>query len=161
MKERYQPIIETEKVKIYQKSDKALIVSDRGFTFQNKDKILKRPRKMKEQGHYGHYQFSKDVYSETDKDLTKRHYSEKGGHKARHDFKENPILHEITLGVMSKKELDKKLKEDPIITEFEVFPNNEQPLESQLPKNSVYEAQKWLYENKKRERSKFSAKVIL
>ena len=112
---------------------------------------------------YTNFQRFKDISFETDKDLTNRHYSEKGGHKARHDFKEHPILHEIALGIMSKEELDKKLKEDTTITEFEVFPNNEQPLESQKPNdNSVYEAQKWLYENKKREMKRLNkGKVIL
>jgi hypothetical protein len=34
---------------------------------------------------YTPFQRFKDVSFETDKDLTKKHYSEKGGHKARHD----------------------------------------------------------------------------
>ena len=37
---------------------------------------------------YSHFQFSKDVLCETDKKLTNKHYSVKGGHKARHDFQE-------------------------------------------------------------------------
>jgi len=44
--EKYRPILETEKVKIYQKKDKTMIVSEKEFTFQTLTKIRKRPRNM-------------------------------------------------------------------------------------------------------------------
>ncbi len=48
MKEIYRPILETEKVSIYQKKDKYLIVSEKEFTLQTNKKILKRPMKEQE-----------------------------------------------------------------------------------------------------------------
>jgi len=44
-KERYQPLLESEKLKIYQKKDRYLIVGEKEFTLQTNEKILKRPRK--------------------------------------------------------------------------------------------------------------------
>lgn len=50
----------------------------------------------------GGFQFFKDVSFETDKSL-KKHYSEKGGHKARHDFQEtNKKVIKITKEIPSK-----------------------------------------------------------
>ncbi len=103
-KEKYHPIFESEKVKAYQKGNKTLLVSEKEFTFQTLTTIRKRPRKMKER--YTHLQFTKDVYNETDKSLTNRHYSEKGGHKARHD-------HQV---------VENKIKKDPVLKEVQVFP---------------------------------------
>ena len=135
MKERWRPFLETPIVSIYQKKDKSLIVSEKEFTLQTSDKIFKRQRKMKER--YSHFQFSNDVYNETDKSLTNRHYSEKGGHKARHDFKE------------IQEKLKNIIPEEIIFREEQIFPGLEQP-----PKKSVYDSQKWLYESKKREMKK-------
>lgn len=42
--ERYRPLLETEKLKIYQKGDKTLIVGEKEFTFQTNERILKRKR---------------------------------------------------------------------------------------------------------------------
>ena len=105
---------------------------------------------MKKEG-YGGFQLFKDVNFETDRKY-QPHYSEKGGHKARHDFKEQ-----------AKKLKEARIPEEIIFrepdinTEHQVFPDPEQPLESQkLPENnhSVYEAQRWCYENHKRDMKK-------
>ena len=44
MKERYEPILDTKEVTIYQKGDKTLIITEKEITFQTNDKILKRKK---------------------------------------------------------------------------------------------------------------------
>ena len=48
MKEKYQPILETKDVCIYQKGKKNIIISDKEITFQTNKKILKRKRNRME-----------------------------------------------------------------------------------------------------------------
>ena len=43
MRERYEPILDTKEVTIYQKRDKTLIITNKEIIFQTNDKILKRP----------------------------------------------------------------------------------------------------------------------
>lgn len=43
-RDKYKPLIKSESVTIFQKKDKTLIVNENEFTFQTKDRIIKRER---------------------------------------------------------------------------------------------------------------------
>jgi len=105
---------------------------------------------MKER--FNHYQFAKDVYSNTDKELQK-HYSEKGGHLARHEHHHAKNKNQEVVVFQSETTFEKAVREYQ--TEW---PNIEKrnregrsKTSSPKPKDEVWAAQKWCYEQRKRD----------